>query len=406
MANNKWILNKALLGLYCISAKESPNQQYQFSQSKKTSPKMIEIIDVDKGLKRKQNDVLISVQRNPRLEVPLRHKRASKEEAPISHFCTMKSHLALNDIVATHEEGEEYLGLQSIDITKNELFRALKEEQALTQTRTPMTLSDLPTFAMLEIISFLYDDFVSISRMFKICKRNLDHMEIRKHVRASILDTPEKATCRICCKAVCYPYRLVECGHEVCGRCAWKQQRQSCGCGAHIISRPELQHPMLAEYKAFWMLSEKANFRRLTRNEKPVHCGSAGFFGSKGVPNRLEPFCGVGFISDFNDTPVLDLSRMEHANKLPSGKEKRLWITLCPVQNNYSAFSISTMPAHQMKQLWSKILHRFHPWFCSLNRRDVILLGEDATTAYLNSADTSDSRFEVRLVGWEHFARG
>lgn len=279
-----------------------------------------------------------------------------------------------------------------------------------TRTRTPPgTISDLPAFALLEIISFLYDDRDALRNIVYnvVCKQHLEVAEIKKHIRASILERPEQALCRICNKTPCYPYKLVECGHEVCGRCAWKHHRTACGCGAMILSRPKQVNPSLADRKAFWLLSKKANFRRIARNEKRVHQGASGVFGKSGKSNGLEPFRGVGFLSDFDNISVLDLALLVHSKRLPRGVLKKLWITLCPISRNYTAFTISRVSAGDMKHNWSRFLDRFDHWLRTLSRHDVILLGEEITDddIYQSCSSTQRARFEVRLVGWEHLAQ-
>ena len=273
---------------------------------------------------------------------------------------------------------------------------------------SPGTISDLPAFALLEIISFLYDDQDALRNIVYnvVCKQHLEVDAIKKHIRASILERPEKVLCRICRKTPCYPYKLVQCGHEVCGRCAWKHHRKSCGCGVAILTRPELVNPSLADRKAFWLLSKKANFRRIARNEKRVHQGASGVFGNSGNANGLEPFRGVGFLSDFDNILVLDLALLTHSKKLPRGVLKKLWITLCPISRNYTAFSISKISTGDMKKNWSRFLERFQHWLCTLNRNDVILLGEEITDADIYQSSSKErNRFEVRLVGWEHLAQ-
>jgi hypothetical protein len=262
---------------------------------------------------------------------------------------------------------------------------------------------------LLEIISFLYDDRDALRNIVYnvVCKQHLEVAEIKKHIRASILERPEQVLCRICIKTPCYPYKLVQCGHEVCGRCAWKHHRKACGCGVAILARPEQVNPSLADRKAFWLLSKKANFRRIARNEKRVHQGAAGVFGKSGDSNGLEPFRGVGFLSDFDNISVLNLALLTHSQKLPRGVLKKLWITLCPVNRNYTAFSISMVSTGDMKKNWSQFLDRFEHWLRTLNRHDVILLGEEITDddIYQTSCSTHRDRFEVRLVGWEHLAQ-
>jgi hypothetical protein len=166
-------------------------------------------------------------------------------------------------------------------------------------------------------------------------------------------------------------------------------------------------NPSLANRKAFWLLSKKANFRRIARNEKRVHRGTNGVFGRSGDSNGLEPFRGVGFLSDFDDISVLNLALLTHSQKLPRGVLKKLWITLCPVNRNYTAFSISMVSTGDMKKNWSQFLDRFEHWLRTLNRHDVILLGEEITDddIYQTSCSTHRDRFEVRLVGWEHLAQ-
>jgi hypothetical protein len=287
--------------------------------------------------------------------------------------------------------------------------QAMADTQDMVGAGTPpQTISDLPAFALLEIISFLYDDRDALRNIVYnvICKQRLEVAEIKKHIRASILERPERVLCRICIKTPCYPYKLVQCGHEVCGRCAWKHHRKACGCGAEILSRPEQVNPSLADRKAFWLLSKKENFRRIARNEKRVHKGTSGVFGKSGNSNGLEPFRGVGFLSDFDNISVLDLDLLTDSKKLPRGVLKKLWITLCPINRNYTAFSISKISTGDMKKNWSQFTDRFQHWLTTLNRHDVILLGEELTDDDIYpSNSTQRARFEVRLIGWEHLTQ-
>lgn len=339
--------------------------------------------------------------RSPLLSPPLR-KESVAAEKELTSTRNHKSKAMVTSQVLEHRAYSAAVldGMNTPDQT-------MEDKQDMVAGTPPETISDLPAFALLEIISFLYDDRDALRNIVYnvVCKQHLEVAEIKKHIRASILERPEQVLCRICIKTPCYPYKLVQCGHEVCGRCAWKHHRKACGCGAAILTRPEQVNPSLADRKAFWLLSKKANFRRIARNEKRVHQGASGVFGKSGNPNGLEPFRGVGFLSDFDNISVLDLALLTHSKRLPRGVLKNLWITLCPISRNYTAFSISKVSTGDMKKNWSRFLDRFQHWLCTLNRHDVILLGEEITDEDIYPCSTQRTRFEVRLVGWEHLAQ-
>jgi hypothetical protein len=307
-----------------------------------------------------------------------------------------RSHARLNRAVLNDEI------IESLSMLSKSSPKTVKDE---SHHLDPKNISDLPTFALLEIVSFIYDDLESVRSLIRTCRISIDHEELRRHVRASILERPESAMCRICDYPICYPYRLVECGHQVCGRCAWKNHREACGCGVVVHSRPSHINPSLADRRAFWLLSKRANRQRLAQNEKRIHRGSAGIFGRRGKPNQLEPFHGVGFLGDFDDTPTLDISFREHVRKLPSASSRKIWITLCPMKRNYSPFPISKMSAQELCVSWPNFLDIFRTWFRTLNSRDVILIGEERTDADIYCLSPKYNHFEVRLVGWEHLAQ-
>lgn len=204
------------------------------------------------------------------------------------------------------------------------------------------SLAGLSPDLKLSVMSFLYNDFGSLQALMSSCKAfKLDQGTVKTSIRNDLLQLHQDdhgLLCSICSKPVTYPYKLADCSHVACGRCAWFQSPNGrCGgCSTKIRSTPRHLGPeenRLADIRAFWMLSEKENARRRQQHDKRVHRGTAGFFGKNGKQNKLNPFDGKGFPAEFDDMPVLHVDEL---HLLP--KFCPLWITVCPASQNYSGF--------------------------------------------------------------------
>ena len=267
--------------------------------------------------------------------------------------------------------------------------------------RSAPSLLDLPQEVHVDILSWIYDDCTSIQQACKAL--NIPRCAIQPYIRNEILvarDADNKISCCICSEIIAYPYKLVDCGHVACGRCAWDKSPNGCcsDCQTKIHSRPQRLDAVasqLADAKAFWILSHKANAARRAKNEARVHKGAAGFFGIDGKPNELDPFEGVGFPADFDDIKTLDFN---HLDQLP--RFRKLWVTHCPADYSYSG-----LPKHDGSARETRNFLTRTPFLESLHENDIVLIEEELTEAEVYGKPRPD-RYEVRLVGWEHLVQG
>jgi hypothetical protein len=305
---------------------------------------------------------------------------------------------ALHKLVASKDE---CVAARKVKMVSEEKYVAIDKRISEATTLENLAFSDtslpkLPQFVLLEIMSFLHDDRASLQALFVSCKTlNLPRDSIKTYIRKNILDSDNgDIHCCICTVPVAYPYKLVDCQHVACGRCAWTASHH-CGssCKTKIRSRPFRLGPeanKIADTNAFWILSPNANSFRIAKNEARIHGGTAGFFGKKGRQNTLDPFDGKGYHADFDDVLTLHLSDLE---SIPRGR--KLWITLCPATCNYSGFPEKWGRATKIMRYLERT-----SFLQRLDEDDIVLIEEEMTEEEIYSKPRPD-RYEVRLVGWE-----
>jgi len=101
------------------------------------------------------------------------------------------------------------------------------------------------------------------------CRRYMAHSILQQHGNAerqfqicspAQTDDADKDAifCHLCSVPLFYPYRLVDCGHVVCGMCAWRQYDYEgfCSCGVTIQSRPKERKHSLSQKRAYWLLDD------------------------------------------------------------------------------------------------------------------------------------------------------
>ena len=165
-------------------------------------------------------------------------------------------------------------------------------------------------------------------------------------------------------RVVMYPYKIVECGHIVCGVCAWKDcgfpigsedspSKTSTCCGRFIRNRPERldeEENQRFEAVALRILSPEEQQERMERNEV------RGIFGRNGVQNPVDPFVrGVTFAGDFDHIPTLDVSSPDYVDQIPENHGRQLFITVRRADCNYIGFS-TPISKKQFCEVWILLL--------------------------------------------------
>jgi hypothetical protein len=125
------------------------------------------------------------------------------------------------------------------------------------------SLPNLPRYIQLDILFYVYDDIETIETLidchYNSCFNQVSEKSLKRHISLSILALNDDHTfCRICNNLLCYACQLTDCGHVVCGLCAWdtREELGSCPCGVRLRSRPKRLHPKLADGKAHWLLNK------------------------------------------------------------------------------------------------------------------------------------------------------
>ena len=135
---------------------------------------------------------------------------------------------------------------------------------AVSDKKNDIGFPVLPDFIQLEILSFIYDEIDLVSVILATIPCQFGLSGLRRHLSLSIQSNEKnRMTCRICDSVSCYPYRLVDCGHIVCGRCLWMNRCVTvtpCPCGCAISSRPKRLDPHLADSQAHWILTSDGTF--------------------------------------------------------------------------------------------------------------------------------------------------
>ena len=135
---------------------------------------------------------------------------------------------------------------------------------AVSDKKDDIGFPALPDFIQLEILSFIYDEIDLVSTMLSTIPCQFGLSGLRRHLSQSIQNNENNnMMCEICDSVSCYPYRLVNCRHIVCGRCLWMNRCVNvtpCPCGTAIFSRPERLDPHLADSQAHWILTAEGTF--------------------------------------------------------------------------------------------------------------------------------------------------
>jgi hypothetical protein len=131
---------------------------------------------------------------------------------------------------------------------------------AYAGTSSSSLFSILSEDTQLEILSFIYDDTESIEAFLACHENQINRTHLKRHISVCILSSSNcQVFCQICAQPTHYPYKLNDCGHQVCGRCAWdcRQEMRPCGCGVKIRSRPHRLDSRSADCRARWILNRE-----------------------------------------------------------------------------------------------------------------------------------------------------
>ena len=299
--------------------------------------------------------------------------------------------------------------------------------------------SVLPQDTQLEILSFIYDDIGSIDNFLECQEVQFRSSDLKRHMSVCILSSARNLYCQRCDSLSCYPYELHDCGHQVCGRCAYsyRQEMKPCGCGTMIYSRPRRLNTALADSRAYWILSPSENSMRFDWNEMPVHCGVDGHFGRYRIPNPVDPLDRLSFTADYDYLQRFDI-RDEFTHQLPSDCG-RLYIIICPVSNslngfisvqaqnnekpqhfffrlgfliyfspcfqaheNFAPYTVEEFDVADLKHIWSD--RQRWLWLRKICKEDIITLEEEDLDVRDDPVTVERPRFESRVIGWEHLA--
>jgi hypothetical protein len=174
---------------------------------------------------------------------------ALKEEQASEHC----SKLSLRNILRISIK-HEMKGMRSNE--RKNLARDVRD----TYAGTSSLFSILPQDTQLEILSFIYDDTDSIEAYLACPENQINRTQLKRHISLCILSSSNcQVFCRMCAQPTCYPYKLNDCGHQVCGRCAWdcRQEMRPCGCGVKICSRLHRLDSRSADCRAYWILNRE-----------------------------------------------------------------------------------------------------------------------------------------------------
>lgn len=145
-----------------------------------------------------------------------------------------------------------------------------------------VNFSNLPKEIKLEVLSFIFDEVETIENIMDSPAARGEDQDTRlvtkRHISNSILESTsnEEMRCKLCSNLLCYPYQLIDndCGHIVCGMCAWKcrQALSSCSCGIRVRSRPIRLDPAMQNCRAHWLLTKSGKFFKSTKKKSKSFC--------------------------------------------------------------------------------------------------------------------------------------